>query len=49
MKKLLHIASFVFVLSFILPTPSFAQGMMRNVASINSATSQNDNEHTARE
>ena len=51
MKKIFFIAIFIFVFSFglILPTPSFAQGMMRNVASMNSATLQNDDGHTARE
>ena len=49
MKKLLFITTFVFIFGFSLPTLSFAQGMMNNVANADNATLQNNDGHTARE
>ncbi|MBU6431204.1 hypothetical protein KGQ29_02385, partial [Patescibacteria group bacterium] len=49
MKKSLFAAIFIFIFSLTLPISSFAQGMMNNAANIDIATSQNNDEHTARE
>ena len=49
MKRLLFIAIFVFIFNFYLPTSSFAQGMMNNIANVNNTTLQNNDGHTARE
>lgn len=50
MKKILFIATFIFIFGFVLPTPSFAQGMIGNITGTNNiALKNNDDGHTARE
>ncbi|MDP3947461.1 MAG: SHOCT domain-containing protein [bacterium] len=49
MKKILFVAAFTFVFGLALPTSSFAQGIMGNIAGTNNMALQNDDGHTARE